>query len=107
MDETTVYRTWDESMAEMALGLLQAEGIDARKGYNVPRSIYPITMDGMGEIDIVVPDDEARIALEILAVRFSDDNMAVLDEEVDDSDFESDEIPDTDDDISDTGETGK
>lgn len=72
MHEVTVYRTWDESMAEMALGLLRAEGIEAWKVADVPRSVYPVNVDGLGEIEIVVPEEDAQDALDILAIRFSE-----------------------------------
>ncbi len=78
MDETTVYRTWDESMAEMAVDLLRSEGIEARRMSDMSRSIYPFTMDGLGEIEIVVPDDDAQDALDILAARFSEGDIEEL-----------------------------
>ncbi|MHB9028209.1 MAG: putative signal transducing protein [Candidatus Latescibacterota bacterium] len=78
MDDVTVYRTWDESMAEMAIGLLRAEGINAWKVADVPRSVYPVSVDGLGEIEIVVPEDEAQEALDILAVRFSEGELGFI-----------------------------
>lgn len=75
MDETTVYRTWDESLAEMAVDLLRSEGINARKMSDVPRSIYPFTMDGLGEIEVVVPKNDAKEALDILTARFSETDL--------------------------------
>jgi hypothetical protein len=85
MKEITVYRTWDEPTADMAVNLLRAEGLSARKLSDVPRCVYPFTMDGLGEIEIRVPLDEAEKAMEILAVRFSDgepdmDNGDIFDE---------------------------
>lgn len=77
MGETTVYRTWDESMANMAVDLLRSEGIDARMISDVPRSIYPFTFDGLGKIQIIVPEENSQDALEILAVRFSDGEVEV------------------------------
>lgn len=92
MEETTVYRTWDESMAEMALDLLRSEGLEARKTSDMTRSVYPFTMDGLGEIEILVPEDEAKEALEILAARFSEGDMgAIDDDEISESDFETDD----------------
>lgn len=111
MEETTVYRTWDESMAEMALDLLRAEGIEARRVSDVPRSIYPFTMDGLGEIEIVVPEDEAQEALEILAARFSEGDLTMIDDdEISESDFETDEYAepsDSDDNPYDSGESDR
>lgn len=97
MEDITVYRTWDESMAEMAIDLLRSEGIEARKVSDVPRSVYPLTLDGLGEIEIVVPEDEAQEALEILSARFSEDDMGILEnDEIGESDIESDEPIDPD-----------
>jgi hypothetical protein len=80
MDEVTVYRTWDESMADMAIGLLRAEGINAWKVADVPRSIYPVNVDGLGEIEIVVPEGEAQDALDILAIRFSEGELGFIED---------------------------
>lgn len=111
MEETIVYRTWDESMSDMGLDLLRSEGIEARKVSNVPRSVYPFTMDGLGEILIVVPEDEAQEALEILAARFSEGDMGVHDEnELTVEDFDTDaysDSPDTDEDLETPGEIGR
>ena len=75
MDEITVFTTWDEPMADMAVGLLQAEGISARKRTDVARSLYPFSVDGLGEIQICVPEDEAEMALDIIAARFSEQGI--------------------------------
>ncbi len=72
MKSITVYRTWDEPMAAMALGLLKAEGIEAVKRDSGLRSSYPITVDGLGEIEIMAPEEDAARAVEILEARFSE-----------------------------------
>lgn len=72
MDEVTVYRSWDEPLADMAVGLLCAEGLNARKVSGITRSVYPLNYDGLGEIEVRVPSDQAQKAEEILAARFSD-----------------------------------
>jgi hypothetical protein len=81
MDEITVYRTWDESFAEMAVDLLRAEGINARTMAGVTRSVYPFTMDGLGEISIIVPEKDAQEALDVLSARFSESEIAEFGEE--------------------------
>jgi hypothetical protein len=111
MDEMIVYRTWDESMAEMALDLLRSEGLEARKTSDMTRSVYPFTMDGLGEIEILVPEDEAQEALEILAARFSEGDLTMIDDdEISESDFETDEYTepsDSDENLYGSGEVGK
>lgn len=92
MDEVTIYRTWEETMADMAVGLLRAEGIRARKLADMPRSVYPVSVDGLGEIEIVVPENEAQDALDILAVRFSEGDPGLpTDEDPDLSDLDDGE----------------
>jgi hypothetical protein len=81
MDEITVYHTWDESFAEMAVDLLRAEGINARAMAGVTRSVYPFTMDGLGEISIIVAEKDAQEALDILSARFSETEIAEIGEE--------------------------
>ena len=75
MKEITVYKTWDEPMADMAVGLLRAEGIAAYKSDSGLRSSIAITTDGLGEIEVHVPEEEAEKAREILAVRFSEGDV--------------------------------
>ena len=71
MDEVTVFRTWDEPMAAMAVDLLKAEGINSVRIADVPRNVLPFSIDGLGEIEIrVLVEDEER-AIEVLAARFS------------------------------------
>jgi len=72
MKEVIVYSTNDEPLADMALGLLKAEGILAEKRDSGLRSTIAITVDGLGEIEIFVPEEEADQAREILNARFSE-----------------------------------
>ena len=75
MNEITVYLTWDEPMADMAMDLLNGMGIHARIVAEMTRSIYPFTMDGLGELQIVVPEEESNRAIELLNVRFSEEGI--------------------------------
>ena len=72
MEEITVFRTWDEPLADMAVGLLQAEGINAQKFDHGLRGVYAITVDGLGEIEVRVPAEDAERAQGIITVRFSE-----------------------------------
>ena len=74
MDEVSVFKTWDEPLADMAVGLLHEEGITAHKITSVPRSVYPFTLDGLAEIEIRVPEKDRARASEIITVRFSEGN---------------------------------
>lgn len=71
MREVSVFKTWEEPIATMALDFLRAEGIHATSYSDVPRSVFPFTIDGLGEIEIRVPEESAGRAVEVIAVRFS------------------------------------
>ena len=75
MSEIVVFRTWDEPMADMALNFLRDAGIQAMKTSEVPRSILPFTVDGLGEIEIRVPAADADTAANIIGARFSDSSL--------------------------------
>ena len=72
MDKVTVFHTWDEPMADMAVGLLRSEGINAVKLGAGIRRVYPVTFNGLAEIKVRVPKEDAEHASEIIKVRFSE-----------------------------------
>ncbi len=76
MKEITIFRTWEEPIADMAIDFLTSEGISALKQSEIPRSVMPMTMDGIGEIEIRVPEDDVERAVEIIAVRFSENKIS-------------------------------
>ncbi len=71
MEDVTVFRTWEEPIADMALDFLKTAGINAYK-VSGPRSVFPFTVDGLAEIEIRVPQKDIERAAEIIAVRFSE-----------------------------------
>ena len=80
MEDITVFRTWEEPIADMALDFLKTDGINAYK-VSGPRSFYPVTVDGLAEIEIRVPENDAERAAEIIAVRFSEKKTPGLEED--------------------------
>lgn len=70
MTDITVFTTQDEPIADMAVGLLEAEGIVARK-ISFIKGTLPFTMDGLGAIYIKVGEEDAARAVEMLSARFS------------------------------------
>ena len=74
MAEETVFTTWDEPIADMAMGLLEAEGIRALKLAG-PRSVYPVSLDGLGQIEIRVLEEDAERASDIISARFSENGL--------------------------------
>ena len=72
MKEVAVFTTWDEPTAEMAAGLLAAEGIMVRMRTGGNPRIWPVTVDGLATISLMVPETEADRARELIAVRFAE-----------------------------------
>jgi hypothetical protein len=56
----------DETEAHLILGLLRGHGISCRiQSMRVPQ--YPLTVDGLGEINILVPEEELSEGNRLLA----------------------------------------
>ncbi|HIC95786.1 TPA: DUF2007 domain-containing protein [Candidatus Bipolaricaulota bacterium] len=70
MKYVTVYRAWGEAEARVVQGLLESSGIRCRLRERGPQSIYPVTVDGLAEIQIMVPEeDEAEARALVRAYR--------------------------------------
>jgi hypothetical protein len=62
-ETVTVYRACGELEAEVIKGLLESAGIPVLLKYESVGRVYGITVDGLGEVQVVVPEeraDEAR-----------------------------------------------
>lgn len=62
-------RTWQDAEAEIVRGLLAADGIPCQVVSDIPHSVTPLTVDGLGEIRIFVPPSARERAEAILAER--------------------------------------
>ncbi len=58
---------WGEPKALLLKGFLEGEGIPVRLRYHVPPSVYPLMVDGLAEIQILVPEEDVPRAEEALA----------------------------------------
>lgn len=65
-----------------ASGMVQAriiagrlEGIPTRLQYEAAGAIYAITIDGLGEVKILVPEEDADRAREILTQSYDEDDL--------------------------------
>lgn len=58
---------WGEMEAQLLKGFLEGEGIPVRLQHHVPPSVYPLTVNGLAEIRILVPEGELLRAQEALA----------------------------------------
>lgn len=57
---------WGETKAQLIKGFLEGEGIKVRLRYHVPPTVYPVTVDGLAEVQILVPEEELWEAEEAL-----------------------------------------
>lgn len=58
---------WSDAEAEVVVSRLRAAGIEATCNSRVPHSVMPMTVDGLGEVQILVPDAEVERAKAVLA----------------------------------------
>lgn len=62
-----IYRTQSDSEANIVQGLLAAHGIRAILSSDLTHSVFPLTVDGLGEVRISVLSEDADEARQILA----------------------------------------
>ncbi len=60
-------RTWSDGEALLVRQLLGSYGIPCQVVSDVPHAVFPLSVDGLGEIRILVPDAHADEARRILA----------------------------------------
>jgi hypothetical protein len=60
-------RVWDDGEAELIRRLLNSYSIPCSVGSHITHALWPLTVDGLGEIRILVPADQLEAAREILA----------------------------------------
>jgi hypothetical protein len=65
---TTVYIARSQPEAEIVKGRLNCEDIPAILRYEAAGVIYGLTVDGLGQVEVRVPNHLAQRAREILAV---------------------------------------
>jgi len=54
---------------------LKAEGIDTHLIYEIAGTLYATTLDGLGEVKILVPEKDFEKALKALAQSYKDDDL--------------------------------
>jgi hypothetical protein len=67
-----VHVCWTDAEAGVVVSYLAAHGITSVVGASMPRSIYPLTVDGMGQITLEVERSKAEEARALLAAREKD-----------------------------------
>ena len=64
---TPVHICWSDHEAEIVVSFLAASDIPAITNSAVAHSIYPLTTDGLGEVQVLVAEDMAQEARRLLA----------------------------------------
>lgn len=67
-----VYRTWNDLEAQLVKGILECYGIPAHLSTDIAHTLYPFTVDGLGETRVLVPIEAEGEAHSILAGHLSD-----------------------------------
>jgi ribonuclease-3 len=62
-----VFRTWSDIEANLVVGLLEAHGIMANLASDVPHAVFPLSVNGLGEVRVSVPGEQADAATRIIA----------------------------------------
>jgi ribonuclease III len=62
-----VFRTHSDIEASIVTGLLDAHGIEAIISSDVPHSLFPLTVNGLGEVRVSVGADHADAAVRLIA----------------------------------------
>ena len=89
-------KTWSDGEAAMVRQILAAYGIPCQVVSDVPHTILPFTVDGLGEIRILVPASRLPEARELLA-QHRRQGLEIIDggkhEGMDDVDDGNDDVP--------------
>ena len=70
-----VYFASGMANAEIVSGRLEAEGIPTRLEYEAIGRIYALTLNGLGEVKVLVPESETERARQVLSVYYSDEEL--------------------------------
>jgi len=65
-DPVVVFRTWSDIEASIVRGLLEAHGVEVSLASDVPHGVFPLTVNGLGEVRIAVASDMAEAATRLI-----------------------------------------
>ncbi len=66
-DPTVIFRTQSDVEASVVRGLLETHGIRALLASDVPHTVFPLTINGLGEVRLSVREDQADAAKQLIA----------------------------------------
>ena len=67
MISAVIYRTWSDLEAQLIKGILEEYGIPVSLATDISHTLYPFTVNGLGETRILVPWEAEDEAQDILA----------------------------------------
>jgi hypothetical protein len=75
----TVFECWDDGEADVVISYLATHGIEAYANSEVPHSVLPVTVDGLGKVQVVVDAASADQARRLIESRLTE--LSGLEEE--------------------------
>lgn len=76
MELVEVFVTWNEQKAELIKALLGDYGINCYLSSHITHSVYPIPVDGLGEIRVMVPEKDRERSTNLIENYFSKEDPA-------------------------------
>ncbi len=71
MRVTVIHRCNNDFEAEQIRQILESEGIECQIASDVPHDVFPIAVDGLGEVRISVVEEESARAKELIDAFFN------------------------------------
>ena len=65
-DLTVIFRTQSDIEATVVKGLLESHGIQSLLASDVPHTVLPLTVNGLGEVRVTVREDQAEQATQLI-----------------------------------------
>jgi hypothetical protein len=78
MNMVSVYRAQGSMEADLIRSMLKASGVESFTAGWAASSVHPFTMDGMGEIKIMVREDDAEEARRLIAEDDAAENLRLI-----------------------------
>ncbi|HPC03538.1 MAG TPA: DUF2007 domain-containing protein [Syntrophales bacterium] len=69
--------------ARIVSGRLESEGIPVKLRYEAVGTIYGLTLDGLGEVKVLVPAEEASRARDVLSRSYDEEELEWTEEKAD------------------------
>ena len=67
MEFAEVYRTWNEQKAAMIKEILRDYDVECYLSSHITHSVYPIPVNGLGEIRVMFPEEDEERAKEVIS----------------------------------------